>query len=139
VVVDAAFDKEVPESQKKVVVEDREQEANWEVDSEDCQGLEEYAKAGLDKHCKMRKESMTERTVRCIQGVGMTVGNCTVEAESIVADTVYQEDQAAVGKLPQGAHTVLVKRIHNPHLVYHHMVLEEEHKEIRSDRALANV
>jgi hypothetical protein len=38
----------------------------------------------------------------------------------------------AVGKLPQAVYTVLVKRIHNPHLVNHHMELGEEHREIRS-------
>jgi hypothetical protein len=70
----------------------------------------------------------------------MTAVDCIVAVGNIEADIEILEDQKsgvgrmAVGKLPQAVYTVLVRRIHNPHLVNHHMGLVEEHKEIRSKK-----
>lgn len=52
---------------------------------------------------------------------------------NIEPDIGSREDQnRAVGKLPQAVYTALAKMIHNPHLVNRHKWLVEEHKESHS-------
>ena len=55
-----------------------------------------------------------------------------VGIEHLVAPKKVVAEKKAVGKLPQVAHTVLVKMIHIPHLVNRYKRLVEEGKESHS-------
>jgi hypothetical protein len=57
-----------------------------------------------------------------IQKEGTTVDSGTVAVENTEVGIEVQEVRnRAVGKLPQAVYTVLVRMIHNPHLVNRHM------------------
>jgi hypothetical protein len=85
-------------------------------------------------------ESLRRNAVRRIREEEMTVVGCIVVVGNIVVDIGLLGDQKiAVGKLPRAVHTVLVKVIHNPHLVNRYMGLGEERKEIHSERSNALV